>query len=205
MNVIRYTSKIGVPETLALANHSLNTGPWVSAVSITTTYAYSIHLVERLSTFMTLGIMDKSTHTANLCLQVLDTPRNAMDMLRRMTSSPDDREELIKELFAEAYGLRMKNEYISQYTESKVAELVKTRKELLQVRGGIEEAVKQRNSLQGQLNDLTGEHDQLLQMQGVMTEQRDRLRNRIAEIEASRSYRFGQRLSRFVAKFSVSS
>lgn len=127
-----------------------------------------------------------------------------MGMLMRMTSSPDDRDELIKELFAEAHGLRMKNEQISQYTESKIAELVKTRRELLQVRGGIEEVVEQRNTLQGQLNSLTGEYEQLLQMQVVMTDQRDRLRTRIAEIEASRSYRIGQRLSRFAAKFSAS-
>lgn len=128
-----------------------------------------------------------------------------MDMLMGMTSSPDDRDELIKELFAEAHGLRMKNEQISQYAESKIAELVKTRRELLQVRGGIEQVVEQRNALQGQLSALTGEHEQLLQMQEVMTDQRDRLRIRIAEIEASRSYRIGQRLSRLAAKFSAPS
>lgn len=128
-----------------------------------------------------------------------------MDMLMRMTSSPDDRDELIKELFAEAHGLRMKNEQISHYTESKIAELVKTRRELLQVRGGIEEVVEQRNILQGQLDALTGEHGQLLQMHGAMTDQRDRLRIRIAEIEASLSYRIGQRLSRIAAKFSTPS
>lgn len=205
MKVRRYVSKIDVSETFALANHNLNTGPWVSAVSIATTYAYSIHLVERLSTFMTLGIVNKSTHTLNLCLQVLDTPQNTIDMLRRMDSSPDDRDELIKELFTEAQGLRMKNERISQYTESKIAELVKTRRELLQVRGGIEEVVEQRNALQGQLSAITSEYDQLLAMQVVMADQRDRLRTRIAEIEASRSYRIGQRLSRFAAKFSSSS
>lgn len=122
-----------------------------------------------------------------------------------MTSSPDDRDELIKELFAEARGLRMKNEHISQYIESKISELVKTRRELLQVRGGIEEVVEQRNALQAKLNSLSGEHDQLLQMQVAMTDQRDRLRVRVAEIEASKSYRIGQRLSRFFAKFSASS
>lgn len=121
-----------------------------------------------------------------------------------MDSSPDDRDELIKELFTEAQGLRMKNERISQYTESKITELVKTRRELLQVRSGIEEVVEQRNALQGQLSAITSEHDQLLQMQVVMADQRDRLRIRIAEIEASRSYRIGQRLSRFAAKFSSS-
>lgn len=123
-------------------------------------------------------------------------------MLIAMTSSPDDRDELIKELFAEAHGLRMKNEQISQYTEGKIAELVKTRRELAQVRGGIEQVVEQRNNLQGQLNALTNEHSQLLQIHGIMTDQRDRLRIYSAEIEASRSYRIGQRLSRIAAKFS---
>lgn len=122
-----------------------------------------------------------------------------------MTSSPDDRDELIKELFAEAHGLRMKNEQISHYTESKIAELVKARRELLQIRGGIEEVVEQRNTLQGQLNALTTEYEQLLQMQVVMTDQRDRLRSRLAEIESSRSYRIGQRLSKLAAKFSTPS
>ncbi|MEK7295968.1 MAG: hypothetical protein AAB018_05470 [Actinomycetota bacterium] len=122
-----------------------------------------------------------------------------------MTSSPDDRDELIKELFAEAHGLRMKNEQISHYTESKIAELVKARRELLQVRGGIEEVVEQRNTLQGQLNALTAEYEQLLQMQVVIIDQRDRLRIRLAEIESSRSYRIGQRLSKLAAKFSTPS
>jgi len=59
----------------------LNTGPWVSAVINTTTYVYSIHLVERLSTSKALDIMDKSTRTVNLCLQVVVTRRKAIDML----------------------------------------------------------------------------------------------------------------------------
>ena len=122
-----------------------------------------------------------------------------------MTSSPDDRDELIAELAEEARGLRMKNERISQYIEGKIAELVNARRELLQVRGGIEEAVEQRNSLAGQLAALTEEHEQLLQMQVAMTDQRDRLRTRMAEIEASRSYRIGQRLGRLAARFSASS
>ena len=122
-----------------------------------------------------------------------------------MTSSPDDRDELIKELFAEAHGLRMKNEQISHYTESKIAELVKARRELLQIRGGIEEVVEQRNTLQGQLNALNAEYEQLLQMQVVVIDQRDRLRIRLAEIESSRSYRIGQRLSKLAAKFSTPS
>jgi len=119
-----------------------------------------------------------------------------------MTLPVDDRDDLIKELFTEAHGLRMKNEQISQYVETKIAELVKTRRELLQTRGGLEELVEQRNKLQGQLDVLTSEHGQLIEMHSGMTDQRDRLRTRIAAVEASRSYRIGQRLSRIAAKLS---
>ena len=119
-----------------------------------------------------------------------------------MTLPASDRDDLIQELFTEAHGLRMKNEQISQYIEAKIAELVKTRRELLQTRGGLEELVEQRNKLQGQLAALTSEHDQLIEMHSGMTDQRDRLRTRIATVEASRSYRIGQRLSRITAKLS---
>ncbi len=119
-----------------------------------------------------------------------------------MTLPASDRDDLIKELFTEAHGLRMKNEQISQYVEGKIAELVKTRRELLQTRGGLEELVEQRNKLQGQLDALTSEHGQLIEMHSGMTDQRDRLRTRIAAVEASRSYRIGQRLSQIAAKLS---
>ncbi len=119
-----------------------------------------------------------------------------------MTLPVDDRDDLIKELFTEAHGLRMKNEQISQYVEAKIAELVKTRLELLQTRGGFEELVEQRNKLQGQLDALTSEHGQLIEIHSGMTGQRDRLRTRIAAVEASRSYRIGRRLSRIAAKLS---
>ncbi len=119
-----------------------------------------------------------------------------------MTLPVDDRDDLIKELFTEAHGLRMKNEQISQYVETKIAELVKTRRELLQTRGGLEELVEQRNKLRDQLDALTSEHDQLIETHSGMTDQRDRLRTRIAAVEASRSYRIGQRLSRIAAKLS---
>ena len=164
-----------------------------------------------------------------------------------MTLPADDRDDLIKELFTEAHGLRMKNEQISQYVETKIAELVKTRRELLQTRGGLEELVEQRNKLQGQLDvattengqlnamnaNMTGQRDrlririvaleeqvekgnelrgqldaattengQLIEMSGLVTGQRDRLQKRLEAVEASRSYRIGQRLSRIAAKLS---
>lgn len=114
----------------------------------------------------------------------------------------DDRDDLIKELFTEAHGLRMKNEQISQYVETKIAQLVKTRRELIQARGGLEELAEQRNKLQAQLDALTTEHGQLIEMHSGLTDQRDRLRTRIAAIESSRSYRIGQRLSRIATKLS---
>ena len=137
-----------------------------------------------------------------------------------MTLSADDRDDLIKELFTEAHGLRMKNEQISQYVETKIAELVKTRRELLQTRGGLEELVEQRNTLQvqldalaselveqrntmqGHLDALSSELGQLIETHSGMTDQRDRLRSRIAAVEESRSYRIGQRLSRLAARVS---
>ena len=63
----------------------------------------------------------------------------------------DDRDELIKELLAEAHGLRMKNEQISLYTESKIAELVKLQRELITIRDGFETVVEQRNDLESKL------------------------------------------------------
>jgi|GEM_PF-1724885 len=100
-----------------------------------------------------------------------------------MTMPADDREDLIKDLFTEAHGLRMKNEQISQYVETRIAELVKTRRELLQIRGGLEKLVEQRNKLQGQLDAVATENGQLIEMHAVMTDQRDRLRIRIVTLE----------------------
>ena len=64
-----------------------------------------------------------------------------------VSTGEDDRDELITELLAEAHGLRMKNEQISLYTESKIAELVKLQRELLTIRDGFETVVEQRNDL----------------------------------------------------------
>ena len=100
-----------------------------------------------------------------------------------MTLPTDDRDDLIKELFAEAHGLRMKNEQISQYVETKIAELVKTRRDLVQMSGGFEEIVEQRNTLQGQLDTVTAEYGHLIEMNSVMTDQRDRLRTRVVALE----------------------
>ena len=51
-------------------------------------------------------------------------------MLKEMSEGADDRDELIKQLLAESFGLRTKAEQLSQYVETKVAELVKTKRQL---------------------------------------------------------------------------
>lgn len=126
--------------------------------------------------------------------------------------SVDDRDELIKELLAESFGLRTRAEQLSQYVEGRVAELVKARKtiadhesgedirrlneELQALRHGLEEVTRQRNELQSRIDSLIKEHDQLSVAQVAMTDQRDRLRERMVEMETSREYRIGQRIAR---------
>ena len=119
-----------------------------------------------------------------------------MGMMTNSSDKRDERDELIKDLFAEAHGLRMKNEQISLYTESKIAELVKARKELLLLRQGLETIVQQRNEIQGELDPLRKDHTNLVGAHLAMTDQRDRLRARISELESSASYRIGQRMIR---------
>ena len=115
-----------------------------------------------------------------------------------MSISEDDRDELIRELLAEAQGLRMKNEQISLYTESKIAELVKLQRELLTIRDGFETVVEQRNDLEGKLSLVNSELEHLGTIYTAMTDQRDRLRGRVAEVETSRAFRIGKRFIRFV-------
>ena len=125
-----------------------------------------------------------------------------------MTNEHDDgvdRDQLIKELLAESFALRVKSEYLSQYVETKIAELVKTKRELDliknddeigRLRAGIETANQQRNDLQAKLDALVGEHEHLEEVHVQMTGQRDRLRERMAEVDASPEYRLAKRLKR---------
>lgn len=116
-----------------------------------------------------------------------------------------DRDQLIKELLAESFALRTKSEHLSQYVETKIAELVKTKRELDsiknddeigQLRAGIETANQQRNELQAKLDALIGEHEHLEGVHVQMTGQRDRLRERMAQVDASPEYRLAKRLKR---------
>ena len=106
---------------------------------------------------------------------------------------------------AESFALRTKSEHLSQYVETKIAELVKTKRELDsikngdeigQLRAGIETANQQRNELQAKLDALIGEHEHLEEVHVQMTSQRDRLRERMAQVDASPEYRLAKRLKR---------
>lgn len=138
-----------------------------------------------------------------------------------MPDGADDRDALIKDLIDESFGLRTKAEQLSQYVESKVAELVKTQMELealedgsklhelnaelASLRHGLEEATKLRNDMQSRLDQLSRDHEELSGKMTAMSDQRDRLRGRLATIEASRDYRLAQRIGRFLARLGKSS
>ncbi|MGA0131595.1 MAG: hypothetical protein ACO3KE_03295, partial [Ilumatobacteraceae bacterium] len=115
-----------------------------------------------------------------------------------MTETMDERDQLIADLLEEAHGLRMKYEEFSQYTESKVAEFVIARKELTQER---DSAVHHLSLAQRDLQVLRQRQDQLqAQMIQInsridkLTKQRDRARERVAALEASRAFRIATRL-----------
>ena len=135
------------------------------------------------------------------------TVSNAILFSRIPLMSDDgvDRDQLIKELLAESFALRVKSEYLSQYVETKVSELVKTKRELDSIkndeeigrlRAGIETANQQRNELQAKLDSLIGDHEHLEEVHVQMTSQRDRLRERMAQVDASPEYRLAKRLKR---------
>ena len=109
--------------------------------------------------------------------------------------------ELISSLLNEAYALRIKNERLSQYAEGKIGELVVARREMEQLRSGLETTSKQRNELSARVENLEREVENLLTANTASIEQRDRLRNRIAEIETSPDYLRAQRIGRFFQFF----
>ena len=135
-----------------------------------------------------------------------------------MSDAEVDQEQLIKELIAESFALRTKSEHLSQYVETRIADLVKTRRELSTIKGesereigrlksesereigrlraGIETANRQRNELQDKLDSLLSEHEALGEANLQMTSQRDRLRDRMAQVDSSPEYRLAKRLRR---------
>ena len=137
-----------------------------------------------------------------------------------MSISEDGRDELIKELLAESFGLRTKAEHLSQYVESRVAELVKLKKalhkhesgeelqalqsEISQLRSALEELNSLRNRSDWDLREMVASFDQLNSAHLELTAQRNRLRNRVVEIESTRTFRIAQRLDRIVRAISRS-
>ena len=73
---------------------------------------------------------------------------------------------------------------------------IKNDDEIGQLRAGIETANQQRNELQAKLDALIGEHEHLEEVHVQMTSQRDRLRERMAQVDASHEYRLAKRLKR---------
>ena len=131
-----------------------------------------------------------------------------------MSTGEDDRDELIKELLAESSGLRTKAEQLSQYVESRVAELVKLKKVLLkhesgeelkalqieirQLRSALEELNAVRNKSDRDLREMMESFDQLNSAHLELITQRDRLRSRIFEIESTRTFRIARRLDHII-------
>ena len=148
-----------------------------------------------------------------------------------MADAEIDQEQLIKELIAESFALRTKSEHLSQYVETRIADLVKTRSELSTIKGeseleirrlkseseleirrlkseseleirrlraGIETANQQRNELEAKLDSLISEHEALGEANLQMTSQRDRLRDRMAQVDSSPEYRLAKRLRRIL-------
>ena len=136
-----------------------------------------------------------------------------------MSISDDNRDELIKELLAESFGLRTKAEHLSQYVESRVAELVRLKKvlqkhesgeeiqrltrEISQLRSALEELNALRSKSDKDLQEMVENFDQLNSAHLEMTTQRNRLRSRVVEIESTRAFRIAQRLDRFFRAFST--
>ncbi len=136
-----------------------------------------------------------------------------------MSTESDERDELIKELLAESFGLRTKAEQLSQYVESRVTELVQIKKSLHQhesgeerirltqeiatLRAGLEDLNSVRNKLDSENRRLTTENSQLLSSNLELSAQRDRLRNRSAELERSRAFRLSLRINQWLKVFGI--
>ena len=136
-----------------------------------------------------------------------------------VSTGDDNREDLIKDLLAESFGLRTKAEHLSQYVESRVAELVRLKKvlqkhesgeevqrltsEISQLRSALEELNALRSKSDRDLQEMVENFDQLNSAHLEMTTQRNRLRSRVVEIESTRAFRIAQRLDRFLRAFST--
>ena len=142
------------------------------------------------------------------------------------TTTSEDLDLLVSELFAETHGLRMKYEEFSQYTEAKIAEFVdakQTLENLLAQRTADFVDAKQtlENLLAQSTQDLAISNEQRTQDLAItsaqraqiqaelvsltarvdkLISQRNKARHRVKFLESSRGYRFEQNLRRLVAQ-----
>jgi hypothetical protein len=114
-----------------------------------------------------------------------------------MAETLNEQEQLIADLLEEAHGLRMKYEEFSLYTESKVAEFVIARKALTEER---DRAVHHRGLAEMDLEVLRRRQEQLHEQLVKAVRQRDRARERVAALEASRAVRFAVRLRKLLRR-----
>ena len=114
-----------------------------------------------------------------------------------MAETLNEQEQLIADLLEEAHGLRMKYEEFSLYTEAKIAEFVIARKALTEER---DRAVHHRGLAEMDLEVLRRRQEQLHEQLIKAVQQRDRARERVAALEASRAVRFAVRLRKLLRR-----
>ena len=114
-----------------------------------------------------------------------------------MAETLNEQEQLIADLLEEAHGLRMKYEEFSLYTESKIAEFVIARKALTEER---DRAVHHSGLAEMDLEVLRRRQEQLHEQLIKAVQQRDRARERVAALEASRAVRFAVRLRKLLRR-----
>jgi hypothetical protein len=114
-----------------------------------------------------------------------------------MAETLNEQEQLIADLLEEAHGLRMKYEEFSLYTEAKIAEFVIARKALNEER---DRAVHHMGLAEMDLEVLRRRQEQLHEQLIKAVQQRDRARERVAALEASRAVRFAVRLRKLLRR-----
>ena len=114
-----------------------------------------------------------------------------------MAETLNEQEQLIADLLEEAHALRMKYEEFSLDTESKVAEFVIARKALTEER---DRAVHHRGLAEMDLEVLRRRQEQLHEQLVKAVRQRDRARERVTALEASRAVRFAVRLRKLLRR-----
>jgi len=121
-----------------------------------------------------------------------------------MTETLNEQEQLIADLLEEAHGLRMKYEEFSLYTEAKIAEFVIARKALNEERDRavhhMDRAVHHMGLAEMDLEVLRRRQEQLHEQLIKAVQQRDRARERVAALEASRAVRFAVRLRKLLRR-----